>query len=61
MFFDKTGGQISIDVFPEGWDKRFCLQYLTEFKEIHFFGDKTTPVSIITQCDSDMNAFLLEQ
>ncbi|KAI0214867.1 Phosphomannomutase [Lamellibrachia satsuma] len=39
------GGQISIDVFPEGWDKRYCLQYLKKdgFKNIHFFGDKTSP------------------
>jgi HAD-superfamily hydrolase, subfamily IIB len=37
------GGQISFDVFPEGTDKRYCLQYLESenFKEIHFFGDKT--------------------
>ncbi|XP_046569682.1 phosphomannomutase 2-like [Haliotis rubra] len=37
------GGQISIDVFPQGWDKRFCLQFLEKdnFREIHFFGDKT--------------------
>ena len=35
------GGQISFDVFPKGWDKRYCLQFLTEFDEIHFFGDKT--------------------
>mmetsp|Transcript_41950 Transcript_41950/g.48277 ORF Transcript_41950/g.48277 Transcript_41950/m.48277 type:complete len:253 (-) Transcript_41950:177-935(-) len=35
------GGQISFDVFPEGWDKRFCLQYLEEYETIHFFGDKT--------------------
>ena len=37
------GGQISFDVFPQGWDKTFCLQYLAEsdFDEIHFFGDKT--------------------
>ncbi|CAG5129747.1 unnamed protein product [Candidula unifasciata] len=36
------GGQISIDVFPEGWDKRYCLQYLEQdgVKTIHFFGDK---------------------
>lgn len=37
------GGQISFDVFPKGWDKTFCLQYLSEFSEIHFFGDKTFP------------------
>ncbi|KAJ1097863.1 hypothetical protein NDU88_002979 [Pleurodeles waltl] len=39
------GGQISIDVFPEGWDKRYCLGLLAEegFKIIYFFGDKTMP------------------
>ena len=37
------GGQISFDVFPNGWDKTYCLQFLEKdgFKEIHFFGDKT--------------------
>jgi phosphomannomutase len=36
------GGQISFDVFPKGWDKTFCLQFVeNEFSEIHFFGDKT--------------------
>ena len=37
------GGQISFDVFPNGWDKTYCLQYLKEgdFDEVHFFGDKT--------------------
>ena len=37
------GGQISFDVFPKGWDKTYCLQFLTGFDEIHFFGDKTYP------------------
>jgi len=38
------GGQISFDVFPCGWDKTFCLQFVeSEFSEIHFFGDKTYP------------------
>ncbi|KXZ49155.1 hypothetical protein GPECTOR_23g82 [Gonium pectorale] len=37
------GGQISFDVFPQGWDKTYCLQFLTEYDEIHFFGDKTYP------------------
>ncbi|CAL5401050.1 unnamed protein product [Camellia sinensis] len=36
-----TGGQISFDVFPQGWDKTYCLRYLDDFSEIHFFGDKT--------------------
>ncbi|ODQ67058.1 eukaryotic phosphomannomutase [Nadsonia fulvescens var. elongata DSM 6958] len=37
------GGQISFDVFPQGWDKTYCLQHVSNenFKEIHFFGDKT--------------------
>lgn len=37
------GGQISFDVFPDGWDKTYCLQHLEKegFDEIHFFGDKT--------------------
>lgn len=35
------GGQISFDVFPQGWDKTYCLRYLDDISEIHFFGDKT--------------------
>eukprot|EP00127_Corallochytrium_limacisporum_P002914 Clim_evm3s143 gene=Clim_evmTU3s143 len=35
------GGQISFDVFPQGWDKRYCLQFLGDYDTIHFFGDKT--------------------
>ena len=37
------GGQISFDVFPDGWDKTYCLRYVKDagFQEIHFFGDKT--------------------
>jgi len=37
------GGQISFDVFPQGWDKTYCLNHIPEgtFEEIHFFGDKT--------------------
>lgn len=31
-------------VFPQGWDKTYCLKYLDEFSEIHFFGDKTYKV-----------------
>lgn len=36
-----VGGKISFDVFPHGWDKTYCLQFLEEFKTVHFFGDKT--------------------
>lgn len=39
------GGQISFDVFPRGWDKTYALRHVTKpgknYKEIHFFGDKT--------------------
>ncbi|MFH4977595.1 hypothetical protein AB6A40_004304 [Gnathostoma spinigerum] len=37
------GGQISVDVFPTGWSKSFCLQYLSDYNPIYFFGDKTSP------------------
>jgi len=36
------GGQISIDIFPKGWDKTYCLSFLQDkYKQIYFFGDKT--------------------
>ncbi|KAK6334614.1 Phosphomannomutase [Orbilia javanica] len=44
------GGQISFDVFPTGWDKRYCLNHVEKevdsngkhyFTKVHFFGDKT--------------------
>lgn len=40
-----TGGQISFDVFPDGWDKRYCLRHVENdgYKTIYFFGDKTMP------------------
>ena len=38
------GGQISIDCFIKGWDKRFCLQHFDpSTMKIHFFGDRTEP------------------
>ena len=38
------GGQISMDLFPTGWDKTFCLQFVEKkFDKIYFFGDKTYP------------------
>ena len=33
------GGQISLDLFPKGWNKTYCLQFI-EDKEILFFGDR---------------------
>ncbi|KAF8920691.1 eukaryotic phosphomannomutase [Mucidula mucida] len=37
------GGQISFDIFPNGWDKTYALRHVEDegFEEIHFFGDKT--------------------
>ncbi|CAG8654058.1 15353_t:CDS:2, partial [Acaulospora colombiana] len=37
------GGQISFDVFPNGWDKTYALRHVENegFEEIYFFGDKT--------------------
>ncbi|KAK2097507.1 hypothetical protein P7K49_022958 [Saguinus oedipus] len=37
--------QISFDVFPDGWDKRYCLRHVENdgYRTIHFFGDKTMP------------------
>ena len=36
-----VGGQISFDVFPEGWDKSYSLKYVeNDYEKIHFFGDK---------------------
>lgn len=38
------GGQISMDIFPRGWEKTYCLQFVEkEYEEIYFFGDKTNP------------------
>jgi phosphomannomutase len=36
------GGQISFDIFPRGWDKTYCLQFVKhKYSKIYFFGDKT--------------------
>ena len=37
------GGMISMDIFPNSWDKTYCLQHFLSdgYDEIHFFGDKT--------------------
>ncbi|KAF1742795.1 hypothetical protein MXB_5583 [Myxobolus squamalis] len=39
------GGQISVDIFPIGWDKSYCLNHIDRnmYEAIHFFGDKTLP------------------
>lgn len=43
------GGQISFDVFPNGWDKTFALRHVEDegFEEIHFFGDKVYKVCLL--------------
>jgi len=37
------GGEISIDIFPNGWDKTYCLNHLKKegIEKIFFFGDMT--------------------
>jgi len=37
------GGQISFDIFPNGWDKTYALKHVEKegFETIYFFGDKT--------------------
>jgi len=36
------GSQISIDIFPRGWDKTYCLKYISDkYSKIYFFGDNT--------------------
>ena len=35
------GGMISFDIYPNGWDKTYCLKYLDKYDTIHFFGDNT--------------------
>ncbi|HSW76804.1 MAG TPA: HAD-IIB family hydrolase [Candidatus Saccharimonadales bacterium] len=41
IFTFAIGGQISIDVYPHGWDKTYCLTFLNDFNTIYFYGDKT--------------------
>merc|ERR1719510_2931668 len=37
-FTYSIGGQITFDVFPKGWDKRYCLSFVEkDFDTIHFF------------------------
>ena len=39
-----VGGQTSVDIFPKGWDKTYCLQFITnDYSDILFFGDKCYP------------------
>ncbi|KAL1546430.1 phosphomannomutase [Salvia divinorum] len=31
-------GEEKLKVFPQGWDKTYCLKYLDEFQEVHYKG-----------------------
>lgn len=55
-----AGGQISFDVFPDGWDKRFCLGIVEKdnYSTIHFFGDKTKTVSMLTTAGQHNDAWV---
>ncbi|KAG6493609.1 hypothetical protein ZIOFF_048601 [Zingiber officinale] len=55
------GGEISFDVFPNGWDKTFCLKYLDEFQDIHFFGDKTYNQYGILRGGNDYEIYVSER
>ena len=44
------GGNTSIDVYPEGWDKTYCLNHLRRYNKITFVGDR---------CEPDGNDFTL--
>ena len=47
------GGLISFDIFPEGWDKRLCLELLESegLDAIYFFGNETSDVSSSASCN----------
>jgi len=59
------GGQISIDIFPIGWDKTYCLQFLqkSNYETIYFFGDRTNPGGNDYEIymDSRVNAFSVKK
>ena len=35
----KLGGETSFDIYPEGWDKTYCLKHFSNY-ETWFVGDK---------------------
>ncbi len=43
----------------QGWDKTYCLQFLKEFDTVHFFGDKTFPVSHIARSARTLSGYCL--
>lgn len=34
------GGSTSIDIYPSGWDKTYCLKHIDENRTVYFVGDK---------------------
>lgn len=36
----KLGGDTSFDIYPEGWDKTYCLRHLQNYNKIYFVGDR---------------------
>ncbi len=34
------GGSTSIDIYPEGWDKTYCLRHLDPSQAVYFVGDR---------------------
>lgn len=37
------GGSTSIDIYPKGWDKTYCLNHIANNKKVYFVGDKCQP------------------
>lgn len=37
------GGSTSIDIYPKGWDKTYCLRHINTQGDIYFVGDKCKP------------------
>lgn len=37
------GGNTSIDIYPAGWDKTYCLNHLGAYNNITFVGDRCDP------------------
>ena len=40
----KLGGDTSFDIYPEGWDKTYCLNHVSDsIDDVAFFGDRCFP------------------
>ena len=37
------GGSTSIDIYPTGWDKTYCLSHIEHHGDVYFVGDKCQP------------------